>query len=95
MKTGLKAIFHCSRFARAGGAGFENQSAHAGVTGFKNNERFARVGKANVNGNGLKACFPLGEIFRAEQNFSLPFLISSTREITRQREIPLRAENSA
>ena len=26
------------------------KSAHAGVTGAKNNERFARAGKANVNG---------------------------------------------
>jgi hypothetical protein len=48
-----------------------------------------------------KGCFPLGGIFRAERNFSLslpspwPFLISSTREITRQRKIPLRAQNSA
>jgi hypothetical protein len=30
-----------------------------------------------------------------ERNFSLSFLISSTGEITRQRKIPLRAENSA
>jgi hypothetical protein len=37
--------------------------------------------------NGLKACFPLGGILRAERNFSLSFLISSTREITRQRKL--------
>jgi hypothetical protein len=37
----------------------------------------------------------LGEILRAERNFSLLFLINSTREITRQRKIPLRAQNSA
>jgi hypothetical protein len=42
-----------------------------------------------------KAGFPLGEILRAERNFTLSFLISSTREITRQRKIPLRAQNSA
>ena len=42
-----------------------------------------------------KAGFPLGRILRAERNFSLSFLISSTREITGQRKIPLRAENSA
>ena len=42
-----------------------------------------------------KACFPLGGILRVERNFSLSFLISSTREITRQRKIPLRAQNSA
>jgi hypothetical protein len=29
---------------------FESDSAHAVVTGVKNNERFARAGKANVNG---------------------------------------------
>jgi hypothetical protein len=39
--------------------------------------------------------FPLGGILRTEQNFSLPFLISSTQEITRQRKSPLRAQNSA
>jgi hypothetical protein len=39
----------------------------------------------------LKGHFPLGGIFCAERNFSLSFLISSTREITRQRKIPLRA----
>ena len=39
----------------------------------------------------IKAGFPLGGILRAERNFSLSFLISSTREITRQRKIPLRA----
>ena len=44
---------------------------------------------------GTKGRFPLGGIFRAERNFSLSFLISSTREIIRQRKIPLRAENSA
>jgi hypothetical protein len=36
------------------------------VTGVKNNERFARAGKANVNGNGLKGLIPralfLGEM---------------------------------
>jgi hypothetical protein len=32
---------------------------------------------------GLRLFTPLGGIFRAEQNFSLSFLISSTREITR------------
>jgi hypothetical protein len=42
-----------------------------------------------------KGRFPLGGILRAERNFSLSFLISSTREITIQREIPLRAKNSA
>jgi hypothetical protein len=41
------------------------------------------------------AGFPLGGILRAERNLSLSFLISSTREITRQRKIPLRAQNSA
>jgi hypothetical protein len=45
--------------------------------------------------NASKACFPLGGILRAERNFSLSFLISSTREITRQRKNPLRAQNSA
>jgi hypothetical protein len=35
--------------------------------------------------------FPVGGIFRAERNFSLSFLISSTK----QRKILLRAENSA
>jgi hypothetical protein len=39
-----------------------------------------------------KGCFPLGGIFRAERNFFLSFLISPTREITRQRKIPLRAQ---
>ena len=34
--------------------------------------------------NIFKAGFPLGGILRAERNFSLSFLISSTREITRQ-----------
>jgi hypothetical protein len=42
-----------------------------------------------------KAGFPLGGILRAERNLSLSFLISSTREITRPRKIPLRAQNSA
>jgi hypothetical protein len=42
-----------------------------------------------------KGRFPLGGIFRAERNFSLSFLISSTQELTRQRKIPLLAENSA
>ena len=42
-----------------------------------------------------KGRFPLGGIFRSERNLSLSFLISSTREITRQRKIPLRAEYSA
>jgi hypothetical protein len=41
------------------------------------------------------ARFPVSGILRAERNFSLSFLISSTREITRQREIPHGAENSA
>jgi hypothetical protein len=45
--------------------------------------------------NWYKAGFPLGGILRAERNLSLSFLISSTREITRQRKIPLRAQNSA
>ena len=45
--------------------------------------------------NYLKGRFPLGGILRAERNFSLSFLISSTREITGQRKIPLRAQNSA
>ena len=36
------------------------KSALAGVTAVKNNERFARAGKANVNGNGLKACDFIG-----------------------------------
>ena len=44
--------------------------------------------------NLLKGRFPLGGIFHAERNFSLSFLIRPTREITRQRKIPLRAENS-
>jgi hypothetical protein len=35
------------------------------------------------NKKGLRLFTPLGGIFRAEQNFSLSFLISSTREITR------------
>ena len=48
-----------------------------------------------MNGKAYKAGFPLGGILRAERNFSLSFLISSTREITRQRKIPLRAQNSA
>jgi hypothetical protein len=39
--------------------------------------------------------FSLGGILRAERNLSLSFLISSTREIARQRKIPLRAQNSA
>jgi hypothetical protein len=38
-----------------------------------------------------KGRFPLGGILRSKRNFSLSFLISSTREITRQRKIPLRA----
>jgi hypothetical protein len=43
-----------------------------------------------------KAGFPLGAILRAQRKFSLSFLIiSSTREITRQRKNPLRAQNSA
>jgi hypothetical protein len=42
-----------------------------------------------------KAGFPLGGILRAQRKFSLSFLISSTREITRQRKIPLRTQNSA
>jgi hypothetical protein len=42
-----------------------------------------------------KAGFPLGGILRVERNLSLSFLISSTQEITRQRKIPLRAQNSA
>ena len=43
-----------------------------------------------------KGRFPLGGILRAERNFSLSFLNSSTREITRQRKsVPLRAGNSA
>jgi hypothetical protein len=42
----------------------------------------------------LDSELPLGGILRAERNFSLSFLISSTREITRQRKIPLRAQNS-
>jgi hypothetical protein len=42
----------------------------------------------------FKGRFPLAGIFHAERNFSLSFLISSTQEITRQREIPLSAENS-
>jgi hypothetical protein len=42
-----------------------------------------------------KAGFPLGGILRAEWTFSFSFLISSIREITRQRKIPLRAQNSA
>jgi hypothetical protein len=33
-----------------------------------------------------KASFPLGAILRAERNFYLSFLTSSTREITRQRQ---------
>ena len=39
-----------------------------------------------------KDSFPLGGILHAERNFSLSFLISSTREITKQRKIPLRAQ---
>ena len=40
--------------------------------------------------------FPLGETLRAERNFSLSFLNSSTAaEITRQRKFPLRAQSSA
>ena len=39
--------------------------------------------------------FPLGGILRAERNFSLSFLNSSTQEITRQRKFPLRAQSSA
>ena len=31
-------------------APFRRHAAHAGVTGAKNNEGFARTGKANVNG---------------------------------------------
>jgi hypothetical protein len=38
--------------------------------------------------------FPLGGILRAERNFSLSFLNSSTQEITRQRKFPLRAQSS-
>ena len=34
------------------------KSAHAGVTGVKNNERFARAGKVNINGNDLKLQVP-------------------------------------
>ena len=41
------------------------------------------------------AGFPLDGSLRSERNFYFCFLISSTREITRQRKIPLRAQNSA
>jgi hypothetical protein len=42
----------------------------------------------------VKGHFPLGGIFRVERNFSLSFLIISTREITRQKKIPLSAQNA-
>ena len=48
-----------------------------------------------LNHTLIKVGFPLAGILHAERNFSLSFLISSTREITRQREIPLRAQISA
>jgi hypothetical protein len=49
MRPYIKAVFHCGCFACAGGAGFENLLTRA-LMGVKNNERFARAGKADVNG---------------------------------------------
>jgi hypothetical protein len=49
------------------------------VTGVKNNERFEAV----------------GGILRAERNFSLSRDFSGGTNLKRQREIPLRAQNSA
>jgi hypothetical protein len=56
-------------------------------------ENSRRVAKSRPVCMDLKAGFPLGGILRAERNFSLSFLISSTREITRQRKILVRAQN--
>ena len=38
------------------------------------------------NNDNVKGRFPLGGIFRAERNFSLSFLISSTRENKENKE---------
>jgi hypothetical protein len=69
---------------------------------FCQHERHQKINITNIgailhhSARVLKGRFPLGGTFRAERNFSLTlsFLISSTREITRQRKI-LHAENSA
>jgi hypothetical protein len=45
-----------------------------------------QVVSTSLISSACKAGFPLGAIFRAERKFSLSFLISSTREITRQRK---------
>jgi hypothetical protein len=60
------------------------------------NRKFASRKEIRKWKTGFKPVFhELGGILRAERNFSLSFLISSTREITRQKEIPLRAKKSA
>jgi hypothetical protein len=55
----------------------------------------ADKGKRTLRAEKFASGFPLSGILRAERMFSLSFLISSTREITRQRKIRLRAQNSA
>ena len=56
LKNGLRAVFHCSRFARAGGALYcFHKYLNCKVD--KHNERCARAGKTTSMENGLQSLF--------------------------------------